>query len=84
MHAFEYDLEYGSDQLEMHVDGVQPGQRILVMDDLLATGGTVEACCKLLQKQGAEIVSCAFLIDLTFLNGAQRIAPIDTFSLIQY
>lgn len=84
VHSFQYDLEYGSDQLEMHVDGVQPGQRVLVMDDLLATGGTVEACCKLLANQGVEIVSCAFLIDLTFLKGSERIAPIDCFSLVQY
>lgn len=83
-HAFEYELEYGTDQLEMHVDGVKTGQRVLVVDDLLATGGTVEACCKLLQKQGAEVVSCAFLIDLTFLEGAKRIAPVEAFSLIQY
>ncbi|MCA9179594.1 MAG: adenine phosphoribosyltransferase [Planctomycetales bacterium] len=83
-HAFQYELEYGTDQLEMHVDGVQEGQRVLVVDDLLATGGTVEACCRLLAQQGANIVGCSFLIDLTFLEGAKRIAPIEAFSLIQY
>jgi adenine phosphoribosyltransferase len=83
-HAFHYELEYGTDTLEMHIDGVANGQRVLVIDDLLATGGTVEACCKLLEKCGAEIVGCAFLIDLTALGGSDRIAPHDAFSLIQY
>lgn len=83
-HSFEYDLEYGTDTLEMHVDGVNDGQRVLVVDDLLATGGTVEACCNMLKKCGADIVGCAFLIELGFLNGAERLAPHDCFSLIKY
>ncbi len=83
-HAFHYELEYGSDTLEMHVDGVQPGQRVLVMDDLLATGGTVDACCKLLEKSGATVVGCAFVVHLTDLGGAERIAPYDVFSLVHY
>ncbi|MCA9161432.1 MAG: adenine phosphoribosyltransferase [Pirellulaceae bacterium] len=83
-HAFHYELEYGTDTLEMHIDGVTQGQRVLVVDDLLATGGTVEACCKLLENTGAEVVGCAFLIDLIPLGGAKRIAPIECFSLIAY
>ena len=83
-HAFHYELEYGTDTLEMHIDGVAAGQRVLVIDDLLATGGTVEACCQLLEKSGAEVVGCAFLIELKELGGAQRIAPHEAFSLIHY
>ena len=83
-HAFQYELEYGMDALEIHVDGIGPGQRVLIVDDLLATGGTVEACCKLVEKAGAEVVSCAFLIELTDLEGAARIAPRDIFRLIAY
>ncbi|QDU94245.1 adenine phosphoribosyltransferase [Lignipirellula cremea] len=82
--SFQYDLEYGSDTLEMHVDGVLRDQRVLVVDDLLATGGTVDACCHLLQETGAEVVGCAFVIELLALGGAARIAPHETFSLIQY
>ena len=83
-HAFHYELEYGTDTLEMHIDGVSEGQNVLVVDDLLATGGTVEACCRLLQKGGAEVVGCAFLIELAALNGVERIAPYESFSLIRY
>ena len=83
-HAFRYELEYGSDTLEMHIDGVSSGQRVLVVDDLLATGGTVEACCRLLENTGAQVVGCTFLICLDFLNGEQRIAPHESFSLIHY
>ena len=83
-HTFDYELEYGTDTLEMHVDGVDPGQKVLVVDDLLATGGTVEACVKLLEKCGAKLVGCAFLIELADLGGAARIAPHEAFSLIQY
>jgi adenine phosphoribosyltransferase len=83
-HSFRYDLEYGSDTLEMHVDGVPPGSRVLVVDDLLATGGTVGACVKLLERCGANIVGCAFAIELTFLEGAAKLAPHPVFSLIKY
>ncbi|MBM4004553.1 MAG: adenine phosphoribosyltransferase [Planctomycetes bacterium] len=83
-HAFHYELEYGSDMLEIHTDGVQPGQRVLVVDDLLATGGTVEACCSLIEKMGAVIVGCVFAIELSSLGGARRIAPRPTYSLIRY
>ena len=83
-HAFHYELEYGKDTLEMHVDGVLPGQNVLVVDDLLATGGTVGACCKLLEKTGAKIVGCAFAIELVFLGGAAKVAPHEAYSLIRY
>jgi len=83
-HAFHYELEYGSDSLELHTDGVKPGQRVLLVDDLLATGGTIEACCRLVEKAGAEVAGCAFLIELIGLNGREKIAPNEVFSLIQY
>jgi adenine phosphoribosyltransferase len=83
-HAFHYELEYGRDTLEIHADGVAREQRVLVVDDLLATGGTVEACCKLLEQSGAKVVACAFLIALDALGGARRIAPYESFSLIHY
>jgi adenine phosphoribosyltransferase len=83
-HAFHYELEYGQDSLEIHVDGLSKGQRVLVVDDLLATGGTVEACCKLVEQAGADVAGCAFLIELTGLSGAERIAPREVFRLISY
>lgn len=83
-HAFHYELEYGTDTLEVHVDCVREGQRVLVVDDLLATGGTVEACCRLLERAGAKVVGCAFLIALDGLRGAERIAPYEAYSLLHY
>jgi len=83
-HAFHYELEYGTDTLEMHIDGVSEGDKVLVVDDLLATGGTVKACIKLVQQTGAEIVGCAFAIELVGLGGADLIAPIEPFSLIRF
>ncbi len=83
-HAFHYELEYGTDTLEVHVDCVEAGQRVLVVDDLLATGGTMEACCRLLERAGAKVVGCAFLITLDALGGAKRIAPYEAFSLLHY
>lgn len=83
-HAFHYELEYGTDTLEMHTDGVRPGQRVLLVDDLLATGGTIEACCRLVEQCKAVPVGCVFLIELTSLGGARKIAPVEAFSLIQY
>lgn len=82
--SYSYKLEYGSDTLEMHVDGIKPGQRVLVVDDLLATGGTVEACCKMIEQCDAEIVGCCFLIELAFLEGAKRLAPYPVYSVIRY
>jgi adenine phosphoribosyltransferase len=83
-HAFHYELEYGADTLEVHIDGTSAGQRVLVVDDLLATGGTIEACCRLVEKTGALVAGCAFLIELVALAGRKRIEPYDVFSLIQY
>jgi adenine phosphoribosyltransferase len=82
--SYSYQLEYGTDTLEMHIDGIEKGQRVLVVDDLLATGGTVEACVRMIEECEATIVSCAFMIELTFLKGADRLAPHDVFSLIKY
>jgi adenine phosphoribosyltransferase len=83
-HAFHYELEYGTDTLEMHIDGVAPGQNVLLVDDLLATGGTMQACCRLVEQAGAKVAGCAFVIELLGLKGAARLAPHSTFSLIQY
>lgn len=83
-HSHSYELEYGTDTLEMHVDAIKPGQRVLIVDDLLATGGTVSACCKMVQECQATVCGCAFLIELKFLNGAERLAPHPIFSLIEY
>lgn len=83
-HSHSYDLEYGTDTLEMHIDGVQAGQNVLIVDDLLATGGTVSACCKMVEACKANIVACAFLIELEFLNGADKLNGYDVFSLIKY
>jgi adenine phosphoribosyltransferase len=81
---FQYDLEYGTDSLEMHVDAVEPGARVLLVDDLLATGGTIEACVKLAEESQAEVIGCAFLIELAFLKGRDRLTNHDVFSLMQY
>ncbi len=83
-HTLHYELEYGTDTLEIHVDGVSAGQNVLVVDDLLATGGTVNACCRLLNQSGARIVGCAFAIELLALNGAALIGDHEVFSIIQY
>jgi adenine phosphoribosyltransferase len=83
-HAFHYELEYGTDTLEIHVDGVTPGQRVLLVDDLLATGGTIEACCKLVEKGKATVAGCAFVIELVDLGGAKRLNGYESFSLIKY
>lgn len=81
---FQYDLEYGTDTLEMHVDAIEPGSRVLLVDDLLATGGTIEACVKLAEESRAEVVGLAFLIELTFLNGRDRLKNHDIYSLLKY
>ncbi len=80
----EYELEYGTDRVEMHVDSVREGERVLLIDDLLATGGTAEAASKLLRQGGAEVVEAAFVIELGFLGGAKRLEEIPTFSLVTY
>jgi adenine phosphoribosyltransferase len=83
-HAHAYDLEYGSAELQMHIDAVHPGSRVLMLDDLLATGGTMKAGCQLVEKAGGVIVGCAFLVELLFLHGREQLAPAEVFSLIQY
>jgi adenine phosphoribosyltransferase len=82
--SVEYQLEYGMDALEMHSDALAGGARVLVHDDLLATGGTAEALCGLVEQAGAEVVGCAFVIELAFLPGRERLAPRDVHSLISY
>jgi adenine phosphoribosyltransferase len=80
----EYELEYGANQLELHTDAVRDGARVLVHDDLLATGGTALALCELVEQLGGEVVACGFLIELAFLNGRERLAPRQTHALISY
>jgi adenine phosphoribosyltransferase len=75
-HRIEYALEYGTDALELHVDGVDAGQRVLVVDDLIATGGTAAAGTELLRKAGADVVGCSFLIELAALEGRARLADL--------
>jgi adenine phosphoribosyltransferase len=80
----EYTLEYGIDALEVHADALADGARVLVHDDLLATGGTAGALCDLVSDLGGDIVGCAFLVELTFLGGRARLAPHEVYSLIAY
>jgi adenine phosphoribosyltransferase len=80
-HTVTYELEYGSDALEIHTDALAPAARVLVADDLLATGGTALAAVELARRAGAEVVECAFIIELAFLAGAQRLAPVPSYSL---
>ncbi len=82
--AQEYQLEYGSDRLEVHTDALSAGHRVLLLDDVLATGGTMRACRDLVQSTGAELVACAFVIELSFLGGRARLEPAEVFSLITY
>ena len=79
-----YDLEYGSDTLEIHQDAIEPGQRVVLVDDLLATGGTMEASIKLVQQLGGEIAGLGFAIELDFLRGRDRLSDYDVFSLLHY
>ncbi len=79
----EYSLEYGVDALELHIDAIKPGGRVLILDDLLATGGTVNASIELVKKLRGELISCAFLIELLALNGARLFHPIVHFSIIK-
>ena len=79
-----YDLEYGSNTLEMHVDGIRPGQRVVIIDDLLATGGTVEATVKMIKELGGEPVGCAFIIELSDLHGRDALSGMEVLSLLTY
>jgi adenine phosphoribosyltransferase len=80
----EYQLEYGSNALEIHKDAVQKGQRVIIVDDLLATGGTAEATAKLASSLGAEIAGLGFVVELDFLKGRERLLPYEVFSLLHY
>lgn len=80
----EYSLEYGTDALEIHADALEPGQRVLVVDDLLATGGTLSACCALVQEAGAEVAGVVVLIELLALGGREQLPDVPVFSVISY
>jgi adenine phosphoribosyltransferase len=80
----QYALEYGTDVIEIHKDAIQPGERVLVHDDLLATGGTIQAACRLVERLGGSIVGISFLIELSFLKGRERLQGHNIFSIIQY
>jgi adenine phosphoribosyltransferase len=82
--SVEYDLEYGSNTLELHRDGIAPGQRVLVVDDLLATGGTVAATVDLVERLGGRVIATAFLVELEFLEGRRRLEGREVVSLITY
>ncbi len=82
--AETYELEYGTDSLEIHKDAIQPGMKVLIADDLLATGGTARACVNLVERLGGDIVGMTFFIELLFLNGREKFAEIPIHSLIQY
>lgn len=80
----EYALEYGTDAIEIHKDAISPGERILLHDDLLATGGTIAAACQLVEKLGGKIAGVSFLIELTFLQARKRLSQYEIFSVISY
>ncbi|MBI5476277.1 MAG: adenine phosphoribosyltransferase [Ignavibacteriales bacterium] len=80
----EYDLEYGKDKLEIHLDSISQGENIIIVDDLLATGGTMNAACRLVEKLGGNIIGLAFLIELSFLNGREKLSKYQIDSLLKY
>jgi len=82
--TLSYDLEYGADALQIHADAIAPGARVLMVDDLLATGGTIDACCRLVENAGGVVVGCSFLIELADLNGVERISKYRVSSLIRF
>ena len=79
-----YELEYGTDSIEIHEDAIRSGERVLILDDLLATGGTVHACTRLVEKLGGKVEECAFVIELSFLNGREKLKNYSVFSIIKY
>ena len=79
-----YELEYGTDCLEIHQDAIQPGQRVLIVDDLIATGGTAKAVAELAEKMGAVVVGLSFVVELTFLHGRDKLAKYDVHSMLRY
>jgi adenine phosphoribosyltransferase len=80
----DYQLEYGFDALEMHRDAIKPSDRVLIVDDLLATGGTAWAACELVRALGGEVIGASFVIELSFLPGRERLKHVDVFALVQY
>lgn len=82
--SYAYDLEYGSNELHIHKDGIKPGQKVLIIDDLLATGGTIEASVALVRELGGEVVGCGFLIELEELEGRKKLEGIEVFAMMQY
>jgi len=83
-YSLKYELEYGSAELQMHVDGIHDGSKVLLVDDLLATGGTMEAAAKLIEQAGGAVAGFCFLVELMFLSGRERLKPHPVFSLIQF
>jgi adenine phosphoribosyltransferase len=83
-HSASYDLEYGTDTLEIHVDALGRNARVVIADDLIATGGTAAATAKLVSRLGAQVVECAFVIELAFLKGRDKLQPHKVFSILQY
>lgn len=83
-HTYQYDLEYGHAELQVHVDGFIKNTGVLIVDDLLATGGTMQAACQLVQKAGARVAGIAVLVELTFLKGREKLEPHEVFSILQY
>ncbi|MEC9477062.1 MAG: adenine phosphoribosyltransferase [Planctomycetota bacterium] len=81
--SIEYALEYGTDTVEMHTDTIQPGQKVLLVDDVLATGGTMAACCKLVEEVGGIVVGCAFLMELMFLDGRKNLRDASIISVLE-
>jgi len=82
--SVEYDLEYGKDTLEMHIDAIKPGQKVVIVDDLLATGGTTLSNIKLVEKLGGEVVGIAYLVELTYLNGRETLKGYNIRSVVQF
>ena len=82
--SMEYDLEYGSAVIEMHKDSIKPGQKVVIIDDLIATGGTIEAITKLVEQLGGEVVKIVFLMELAGLDGRKKLAKYDVDSVIRY
>ncbi len=82
--SVEYELEYGTDKIEIHKDAINPGDKVLLHDDLLATGGTAEAACKLIEKLGGEVVQVSFIVELSFLKGREHLNKYDVKVLVDY
>jgi len=80
----EYDLEYGKNVIEIHKDGIKKGERVLTFDDVLATGGTMLATCKLVEMLGGKVLGCAFVANLTYLNGVEKLKDYKVFSVVEY